>query len=98
MHIKNYLDGLEEKNGYCTCPEMQTLYSLRKKAEILEDRKSINSYYAQLSKKEHSQSLVFFLHNSEEELKEIGFKEIQKGDSITIHCRICNQQFDIMDN
>ncbi len=38
MNKKQYTEKLERQNGYCECPQLQGLYSLRRKTEELSDR------------------------------------------------------------
>ena len=109
MDKEEYEDLLELQNSYCDCPELQSLFSLRKiisslieQSKIDEARKPIMKYHSKLSVLFHNGKIEAILHEAPcfSSKRKIAYSEINdhniSENAITLHCSKCGQQIDVM--
>jgi len=106
MEHKNreeYLKSLIEKNGYCSCEEMQELYNTRRNVEQMLEKnssnttKAIRKYDAKLTYFANKGKLEVRLHDiTTRNTKQILCSDIKKEDTVTVHCPECKNQIDLI--
>jgi len=111
MDKEEYEDLLELQNNYCDCPELKSLFSLRKicssliaQSKIEEAKRPIMKYNAKMSVLLNKGKIEAILHEAPHfsSKRKIGISEINEYDHntsenvITLHCSRCGQQIDII--
>ncbi len=110
MNRNENVKFLELNNGYCECPELTELFSLRKKCELFiemdkieELRRFVLKYDAKLSVLLSLGKLEAVLHKGPGFSSECKIPILQIGDHntdenvITVHCPKCGQQIDVVE-
>ena len=109
MDREEYADFMEVKNGYCECPELKELLSLRKicsslidQSKIEEAKKPIMKYHAKLSVLLHKGEIEAILHKASDlsSMIKLAYGEIDETNIseniVTVHCARCGQQIDVL--